>query len=74
MWDRFKNHLIIHNDSDLYTSYLYLLTKLNEIPLPGTDELGDIQYEFRAFFDYISSCRRRYRVVNSAWRHSTVAF
>jgi O-methyltransferase len=73
-----KNQLVIHNDSDLYSSSLYLLTKLNDIMLPGTvvifDEFGDVQHEFRAFFDYISSYRRRYRVVGAAWRYYTIAF
>jgi O-methyltransferase len=72
-----KNRLVIHNDSDLYTSSLFLLTKLNDIMGSGTiiifDEFGDVQHEFRAFFDYITSYRRRYRVVSAAWRYYTIS-
>lgn len=66
-----KNRLVIHIDSDLYTSSLFLLTKLNDVMVPGTivifDEFGDVQHEFRAFFDYVTSYQRKYRVVSAAW-------
>jgi hypothetical protein len=72
-----KNRLVIHNDSDLYTSSLFLLTKLNEVMRPGTivifDEFGDVQHEFRAFFDYTTSYQRRYRVVNAALQYYTIS-
>jgi O-methyltransferase len=71
-----KNRLIVHNDSDLYTSSLFLLTKLNDFLIPGTilifDEFGDVQHEFRAFFDYVTSYKRNYRVVNAAWKYYTI--
>jgi hypothetical protein len=61
------NHLIIHNDSDLYSSSLYLLTRLNEILKPGSiiifDEFSCSSHEFQAFYDYCKSYKRSYEVV-----------
>jgi hypothetical protein len=69
--------LIINIDCDLYTSALYCLTQLNAFITPGTvlifDEFGDVQHEFRAFYDYISSYRRRFQVVSSHDNFFTVA-
>jgi O-methyltransferase len=71
-----NNRLIIHNDSDLYSSSLYLLTVLNNFLVAGTmvmfDEFGDVQHEFRAFFDYLSAYGRNYRVVGAALKYYTI--
>jgi hypothetical protein len=73
-----KNRLVIHNDSDLYTSSLYLLTRLNDIIAPGTviifDEFGNVQHEFRAFFDYIASYQRKFKLVSASYQFYTAAF
>jgi hypothetical protein len=63
-----NNHqLVIHNDSDLYSSTLYVLTLAHEIMVPGTiiifDEFSSILNEFRAFEDYTSSYLRNYEVI-----------
>ena len=62
-----NDQLIIHNDSDLYSSTLYVLTVANNIIVPGTiiifDEFSSILHEFRALEDYCSSYLRTYEVV-----------
>ena len=72
-----KNRIVIHNDSDLYSSSLYLLTRLHDVIAPGTiiifDEFGNVQHEFRAFFDYLSAYRRSYKVVSASYQYYTAA-
>jgi hypothetical protein len=63
-----NNHqLVIHNDSDLYSSTLYVLTLAHKIIVPGTiiifDEFSSILNEFRALEDYTSSYLRDYEVI-----------
>ncbi len=62
-----KQQLIIHNDSDLYSSTLYVLTLANQIILPGTviifDEYSSMLHEFRALEDYSISYMRDYEVI-----------
>tara|TARA_Y100001958_G_C21182981_1_gene512530 strand:+ start:486 stop:1181 length:696 start_codon:yes stop_codon:yes gene_type:complete len=71
-----RNHLIIHNDSDLYSSTLFTLTNSNEILTPGTiiifDEFMSILHEFRALEDYCSSYMRKYKVVAAANLYSQI--
>lgn len=59
--------LVVHIDCDLYASALYCLTKLDRFLTPGTilvfDEFGDVQHEFRAFSDYLSSYRRQAKLI-----------
>ena len=47
-----KNPLVIHSDSDLYSSTLYTLTAMNAFIAPGTivifDEFYDPVHEYRA--------------------------
>ncbi len=63
------NPIIVHLDCDLYSSALYCLTKLDTALPPGTilifDEFGDVQHEFRAVHDYLSSYRREVSVLCS---------
>lgn len=58
-----RSPLVIHNDSDLYSSTLYLLTKLDPILLKGSilifDEFYSSVHEFRAFRDYVTAYRRQ---------------
>ena len=69
--------LVIHNDSDLYTSSLYLLTKCDNIITPGTiiifDELSSWMNEFKALEDYVSSYYRNYEVIASTSSFTEVA-
>jgi len=57
-----RSRLVIHNDSDLYSSSLYTLTRLDCIMRPDTiiifDEFTSPLHEFRAFNDYISAYQR----------------
>lgn len=62
-----RHRLVINNDSDLYSSTLYTLTKLDALLVPGTliffDEFDDVQHEFRAWQDYCSAYRRKFRAL-----------
>ena len=62
-----NNRIIIHNDSDLYTSSLFLLTTLDEFLKNGTiiifDEFFCASHEFQAFYDYINSYKKKYNLV-----------
>ena len=61
--------VVIHVDSDLYSSALFVLTQCNDILSPGAiiifDEFSSILHEFRAFEDYCSSYMREYDVLGS---------
>ncbi len=69
--------LVIHNDSDLYSSTLFLLTHANHIITPGTiimfDEFYSPLHEFRALQDYCSSYLRDYEVITATEGHGKVA-
>lgn len=62
-----KNPIIIHIDSDLYSSALYVLTQFDEIIQNGTviilDEFGNLLHEFSAWQDYTRSYNKRFRVL-----------
>ena len=62
-----KNQLVIHNDSDLYSSTLYVLTRSHDIIKKNTiiifDEFSNVMDEFRALEDYCSSYNRKYRLI-----------
>jgi hypothetical protein len=50
-----RSRLIVHNDSDLYSSTLFTLASLHRFLVPGTviifDEYSSAMHEFRAFAD-----------------------
>jgi len=62
-----KNRLLVHIDSDLYSSSLYCLTSMNHFMPPGTlvifDEFYDVLHEYRALSDYAAAYMRKYRIV-----------
>jgi len=62
-----QEHIIIHNDSDLYSSSLYLLTRLDDIIKKDTiiifDEFNNVMDEFRALEDYCASYYRKYKII-----------
>jgi len=64
--------LVIHIDSDLYTSALYCLTMLDRVAASGTvvvfDQFHAAAHEFRAFRDYVAAYRREYAVVAAVGR------
>jgi O-methyltransferase len=59
--------LVVHVDSDIYTSALFCLTQLDHIMKPGTiiifDEFSDVLHEFAAFYDYYRSYCRNWEVL-----------
>jgi O-methyltransferase len=72
-----RNRLLINNDSDLYSSTLYTLTKLDHLLIPGSlilfDEFDDVQHEFRAWEDYCMAYRKNFRVLAGIDRYRTAA-
>jgi O-methyltransferase len=72
-----RSRLIVHNDSDLYSSTLFCLTTLDRVIAPGTivifDEFGDVMHEFRALQDYLGSYRRKFEVLCSHDNFFTMA-
>jgi len=57
-----KSRLVVHNDSDLYSSTLYVLTMMVHLFKPGTiimfDEFPSALHEFRAWQDFQSAYKR----------------
>src|SRR5262249_40332260 len=55
--------LVIHNDCDLYSASLYVLTQIDQIAKPGTiiifDEFPSLLHEFRALEDYCAASEVR---------------
>jgi O-methyltransferase len=51
-----RSRIVIHNDSDLYSSTLFTLVTLHRLLVSGTviifDEYSSARHEFRAFADY----------------------
>ncbi len=69
--------LIVHNDSDLYSATLYVLTYANHIMAPGTiiifDEFYSVMHEYRALQDYCSSYMRSYEVIAATQDYKQIA-
>lgn len=73
--DDFKpsEQLVVHIDADLYSSALYVLTRLNSLLVPGTivifDEFSSVLNEFAALEHYCAAYMREYEVVAHAWHY-----
>lgn len=65
--ENISSQLVIHNDADLYSSTLYVLTRCDEIIVDGTivifDEFSTVLDEYRALEDYCQSYMREYEVL-----------
>ena len=64
-----RARMVVHLDSDLYSSTLYALTSLDPMLTAGSilmfDEFCNHE-EFRAFNDYVGAYARQYRAIGSA--------
>jgi O-methyltransferase len=62
-----RSPLVLHNDSDLYSATLYVLTRCHDMLVPGSivvfDEFSSVLNEFKALGDYCSAYRREYEVL-----------
>jgi O-methyltransferase len=62
-----SSRLVIHNDSDLYSSTLYVLTMMNRFIIRDTivifDEFSSPLDEFRAAHDYLGAYMRKARPI-----------
>lgn len=74
---RQKEFLIIHNDSDLYSSTLYTLTKIHPYLKPSNiiifDEFISPLHEMRALLDFSSSHIFKYRIIGHTKTYDQVA-
>jgi O-methyltransferase len=72
-----QSRLVIHIDSDLYSSALFCLTSLHPLAKPGTilifDQFQDSEHEFSAFVDYTTSYYREWVVLGTTKRYLQVA-
>jgi O-methyltransferase len=72
-----SGQLVVHNDSDLYSANLYVLTAANNILVPGSiiifDEFYSVMHEFRALEDFCSSYMRSYEVIAAVNKHEKIA-
>jgi O-methyltransferase len=72
-----RNRLIIHNDSDLYSSTLYCLTAMDRLIPAGTliifDEFYDVLHEYRALSDYGNAYMRKFNIVAATHRFNQAA-
>jgi O-methyltransferase len=66
------NRIVIHNDSDLYSSTLYTLTMLNQLITSDTlvifDEFYDVLHEYRALIDYSTAYKKAFKIVAATHR------
>jgi len=64
-----RSQIVVHSDSDLYSSTLYCLTQCDRLLRSGSvllfDDFSTSSHEFQAFYDYARSYRRTYRVLGA---------
>lgn len=69
--------LVVHNDSDLYSSTIYTLAMLDSRIVPGTilifDEFASPMHEFRAWNDYSEAFMRRAKLIGYTGEYATQA-
>ncbi|HTA59363.1 MAG TPA: TylF/MycF/NovP-related O-methyltransferase [Candidatus Baltobacteraceae bacterium] len=74
---RQSSPIVIHNDSDLYSSTLFCLTTLDKLIVKNTiiifDEFYDALHEYRALSDYCEAFQRSYKIVAATLRFNQVA-
>jgi len=62
-----RSQLVLHNDSDLYSATLYVLTRCHDLLRPGSivifDEFSSVLNEFMALKNYCSAYCRQYEVL-----------
>ena len=72
-----KNPMILHIDSDLYSSALYTLTQVDELMQNGTviifDEFGDLLNEFLAWMDYQKAYKRNFKILCAQPNYKRIA-
>ncbi len=65
--------LVVHNDSDLHSSTIYVLATLDPLLLPGSviifDEFSNPLHEFQAFMQYTAAFMREYRVLGASGKY-----
>lgn len=76
---RIERQIIVHIDSDLYSSCLYVLASFDTLMPPNTvvifDEYSSALNEFRAWNDYLKAFRRHARPLAASGRYfAQVAF
>lgn len=71
------NRVVIHNDSDLYSSTSYTLTMLHRILSPQTivifDEFYDVLHEYRALMDYSTAYKKTFKIIAATSHFNQVA-
>jgi O-methyltransferase len=72
-----RSQLVVHNDSDLYSSTLYCLTIMHSFLRSGTivifDDFYDSMHQYRALTDYCSAYLRSFRIIGMTKRIAQAA-
>lgn len=72
-----ERRLVVHNDSDLYSSTHYTLAMLNDRMVAGTviifDEFASPEHEFRAWNDFCAAFMRKARLIGSSGAYAEQA-
>ena len=72
-----KEKLVIHNDSDLYSSTMFMLVKVHHLLIKGSiiifDEFSSPLHEMRALNDFSSSHLFNYRIIGHTDGYRQVA-
>jgi hypothetical protein len=70
-----RSRLVIHNDSDLFSSTLYMLATIDPILVPGSilifDEFANPTHEWRAFSDYVEAFGHSFKVLGASGSYYT---